>query len=126
MKSALLLGMLVFCPVVAFAAEPEMPGVFPATLKMVGGLLLILGIMLGVYALFKKGRFLSPAGKGAIEILDIKHLGGKKAVCLIQVRGEQMLVSVGQERIEFLSRLGGQTAASRFEEQLLQEKGRET
>ena len=123
MRSAVLLVLVLFYPQVAGAAEVQMPELFPSALKMIGSLFLILGMLLGMFFLFKKGSILSSGGKGEIQILDIKHLGGRKSVCLLQVKGRQMLVGVSQDRIDLLYQLDRESDASRFEQELRQKKG---
>lgn len=122
MKSAVLLLLVLCYPQLAGAADMQVPELFPSALKMIGSLLLMLGMLLGMYFLFKKGSILSSGGKGEIQILDIKHLGGRKSVCLLQVKGRQMLVGVSQDGIGLLSQLDREGDASRFEQELRQKK----
>ena len=118
----LLVPLLLLIPATAWAAPYEGPGFLPALLKMVGGLAVVLGILLALYALSRRGRFFASARKGEIQIREIRHLGGKKAICLVSVRGRDMLLGLGQDRIEMLSHLTGDGASSGFEKELSRER----
>ncbi|MCF8031213.1 MAG: flagellar biosynthetic protein FliO [Desulfohalobiaceae bacterium] len=109
-------------PTAAMAAPYEAPGLFPALLKMVAGLALVLGILLVLYALSRKGRFFGSGKRGEIQIREIRQLGGKKAICLVSVRGRDMLLGLGQDRIEMLSHVPGDGTSSGFEDELSRER----
>ncbi|WP_305043268.1 flagellar biosynthetic protein FliO [Geoalkalibacter sp.] len=92
----------------AAAASPT------ATLfKALAGLLLVLGLVLLLYAVSRRGLTLMPGQKnGRIKILESRGLGPKKALYLVEVGGQELLLGVGAERIEVLTRLGrGQSQA---------------
>ena len=111
-------------PASAHAAPYEGPGLFSSLLKMLGGLALVLGILLVLYALSRKGRLLGSGKKGEIQIREIRHLGGKKSVCLLRVRGKDMLLGLGQDKIEMLSHLEGEGTKTEFDKELSREKGK--
>jgi flagellar protein FliO/FliZ len=105
-------------PSLALAAESGGDGFLPAGLKLMAALGVVLGGLLLVYALGrKKMRFFSPARAGAIKVLETRYLGPKKALCVVEVRGEEFLLAMGHERIELISRLDPKKAPS-FEETL--------
>jgi flagellar protein FliO/FliZ len=105
-------------PSLAFAGEEAAGDIFSTGLKLMGALVIVLGIVLLLYALSRKGFSFLPAVKGeAIKVVEMRHLGTKKALYLVEVRGEEMLLSVGSERIELLSRLGQRDTVP-FEETL--------
>lgn len=96
-------------PVPAFAAvDGSSPGIFSAWLKLLGGLAVVLGLLYLFYALSRKGMlsFLPGAREGAIKIVEVKSLGPKRGLCLVQVRGQELLLGFGSERIECLANLG--------------------
>lgn len=106
----------------ALAADGD--GLLLPTLKMLGALALVLGVVLLLYAGSRRGLGLLPrAGGQQIEIVETRSLGPKKAVCLVRVRGEEYLLGLGADRVELISRLGvpGESA---FEQQLQQQVGR--
>lgn len=90
---------------------------------MTGGLFIVLGVVLLLYYLSRKGFGFLPATKsGAIKIVEMRHLMPKKALCLVEVRGKELLLGIGTERIEVLSMLDTPPSASpaaSFEETLL-------
>lgn len=75
-------------------------------MRMIWGLLIVLGIILVLYGLVKK-RFslLSNCQNKEIRVLEIKPLMGKKAICLVEVRGQEYLLGVAADRITHLATL---------------------
>ncbi len=74
--------------------------------QMIWGLLVVLGLILILYGLFKR-RFslLQQNSSKAIKILEIKPLMAKKALCLVEVRGEEHLLGIGANEITHLAAL---------------------
>lgn len=102
----------------AFGAEGVPGGGWGDVLRMMTGLGIVLGLLLLLYALARKGvGGLSGGRTGLIKIVETRHLGAKKALCVVEVGGEQLLLGIGAERIDLLCRLekGG---ASGFEQSL--------
>lgn len=71
-----------------------------SSLRVLWGLLIVLAIMLGLYYLLRK-RFSSfqQQGKGAINIVETKHLMPKKSLMLVEVRGREYLVGLGADTV---------------------------
>jgi flagellar protein FliO/FliZ len=109
--------LFLLCPGLAWAgAESGGVALWPAALKMLGGLVLILGFLLLAYAAARRGKLpLSPAKQGHIRVLETKHLGARKSLWLVSVRNRELLLGVGQDRVELLARLDGNESGS-FEE----------
>lgn len=82
-------------------------------MRMIWGLLIVLGIILALYGLLKK-RFslLSASPSQEIKVLEIKPLMGKKAICLIEVKGQEYLLGLGGERVTHLATLPRQSDTS--------------
>ncbi len=78
---------------------------FSATLRIFWGLLIVFGVLLVVYALAKKKlSFLNAgAGKGAITIIETRHLMPRKSLCLIKVRDQEFLLGLGNEQINLIA-----------------------
>ena len=106
--------LLILLPQPVFAADGGMPdSLLPAGLKMVGALIIVLGIVLLLYYLSRKGfGFLPAANSGAIQVVETRYLMPKKAICLVKVRGKELLLGVGTERIEHLLTLESEQADS--------------
>lgn len=106
MSKRLLTLMLLLAPQLAAAAETAAePSLLYAALKMVAALAVIIGLLLLLYAASRKGFGILPKTRsGAIKILETKPLGGKKFLCLVSVRGEDLLLGLSHERIECLSK----------------------
>ena len=98
---------LLLIPTLLFAAENGNDvSVLTPALKMLGALAVIIGLLLLIYAASRKGFGILPKQReGAIKILETKPLGGKKFLCLVSVRGQDMLLGMSNDRIECLSKL---------------------
>ena len=85
------------------AAEPSLLG---SSLKMAAGLAVICGILLLLYAASRKGFGVLPQKKdGLIKVLETRPLGGRKFLCVVKVRNEELLLGLSNDRIECLSKL---------------------
>jgi flagellar protein FliO/FliZ len=107
MKTRLLTYSLLLVPQLASAAEKAAePSLLYASLKMVGALIVIIGLLLLLFAASRKGfGFMPKARGGSIKVLETKPLGGKKFLCVVSVRGEDMLLGMSNERIDYLTKL---------------------
>jgi flagellar protein FliO/FliZ len=102
----LLLSPIIFCLSVTSAfAGTESPFSLSATLRLFWGLLIVLGVLLIVYALAKrKLSFLNASGsKGAITIIEMRHLMPRKSLCLVKVRGREYLLGLGNDQINLIA-----------------------
>ncbi len=99
-------------------AEPNLLG---SALKMVAALAVIIGILLLVYAASKKGFAFLPQKKGGlIKVIETRPLGGRKFLCIVKVRDEELLLGLSNDRIECLSKL---TSVESFSDSLQQAQG---
>ena len=100
-------------------AEPSLLG---SALKMVAALAVIIGILLLFYAASKKGYAFLPQKKGGlIKVIETRPLGGRKFLCIVKVRDEELLLGLSNDRIECLSKLT--PAADNFADSLQQAQG---
>jgi flagellar protein FliO/FliZ len=81
--------------------------------RAIWGLLVVLGVILALYGLLRK-RFslLSNISDRAITIVEMKPLMGRKALCLISVKGNEYLLGISGDRINHLATLPKETSAS--------------
>ncbi|MFH0781274.1 MAG: flagellar biosynthetic protein FliO [Pseudomonadota bacterium] len=81
--------------------------------KVIWGLLVVLGIILALYGLLRK-RFslLATTPEKNIKILEIKPLMGRKALCLVTVKGNEYLLGLSGDRISHLATLPTKTDLS--------------
>jgi len=107
MKTRPLTILLVAMPQLLYAAEKiEEPSLLGSILKMLAALAVIIGILLLFYAASRKGFGILPKQRtGAIKVLETRSLGGKKFLCLVSVRGQDLLLGISNERIENLAQL---------------------
>jgi len=108
MKTALLSVFWVLAPMLVLAAGPATneESLLITAFKMLGALALVIGLLLLCFAASRKGLSLLPGKRsGQIQILETRSLGGKKMLCLVQVRGQELLLGVSGERIDCLTRL---------------------
>jgi flagellar protein FliO/FliZ len=105
------------------AIEPDTA--VSATLRVVWGLLVVLGILFIIYGLMKKKMsFLHTPGKGIIKIVEVRHLMPKKALYLVEVRGQEFLLGAGQDRLDLIAALN-RTPEESFAE-ILERSGTES
>lgn len=97
--------------------------IISSSFRMVWGLLIVLGIILLLYGLLRK-RFslLATSTDKEIKIIEIKPLMGKKALCLVEVRGKELLLGISDSQITHLASLTEEKHTS-FSETLRQESG---
>lgn len=120
----LLAFIFIFIAQPVFAAEPiTEPSLLGSSLKMLAALGVVIGILLLLYAASRKGFGVLPQKKnGLIQVLETRPLGGRKFLCVVKVRGEEMLLGLSNDRIEHLSAL---STGDKFAETLQQvEEGR--
>ncbi len=103
----LLIPLLLLIASPAFAAEAiATPSFLGSSLKMAAGLAIVIGILLLVYAASRKGFGVLPQKKGGlIQVLETRPLGGRKFLCVVKVRDEELLLGLSNDRIECLTRL---------------------
>ncbi len=90
----------------ALAADTGSGDVLASGVRMIIALLVVLGIILLLYALSRKGFGFLPSAKGGlIKVLEMRSLGPKKGVCLVRVRDEEFLLGLGGDRVELISRI---------------------
>ncbi|BCR06623.1 hypothetical protein DESUT3_36920 [Desulfuromonas versatilis] len=110
MKKPLLtiLNLTLALPAAAAEAGSGGGGLLGPSLKALAGLALVLGIVLLLYYVLSRkglGGLLPAAKAGQIQVVEMRSLGPKKGVCLVRVRGEEFLLGVGADRVEFLTRV---------------------
>lgn len=99
-------------PVSAMAAEKG-GDEFGAYFRVFWGLLVVLGIMFVLYGLFKK-RFslIQPRADKAIRIVEIQPLMARKALYLIEVKGTQYLIGVGNDSVNLIANVDSSPSGS--------------
>ncbi|PLX84486.1 MAG: flagellar biosynthetic protein FliO [Desulfuromonas sp.] len=111
-----LLAALAF-PLPAQAAA-EGGDLFSSSLKLIAALGVVLGIILILYWVGRRGVGFLPSAKGGIiKVVEMRPLGAKRSLCLVEVRGEEFLLGLGGDRVELLSPLGERSSKS-FDEAL--------
>ena len=116
---AQLFFMIAFFPARVMAADSGSSGLFFPGLRLIAGMAVIIGLMLLVYIVNRKGiTFLKRGGTNRINIMETRPVGGRKVLCLVEVRGQELLLGLGNERIDFLCRLGDAREGDDFESSL--------
>ena len=110
---------LIFMAQPVFAADSVAePSLLGSSLKMLAALGVVIGILLLLYAASRKGFGILPQKKnGLIQVLETRPLGGRKFLCVVKVRGQEMLLGLSNDRIEHLSQL---PSSDKFAETLQQ------
>ncbi|MGB3212392.1 MAG: flagellar biosynthetic protein FliO [Desulforhopalus sp.] len=81
--------------------------------RVIWGLLVVLGIILILYGLLRKRFSLLSAGTSHdIQVVELKPLMGKKALCLINVKGQEHLLGISGDRITHIAAITPQPESS--------------
>jgi len=84
--------------------ESTDPSLLSNWLRMLWGLLIVLGILLVIYGLIrKKFSFSQSNAKSRIKIKEIRHLMPKKSLCLIEIGEQEYLLGLSADSITLLS-----------------------
>lgn len=83
------------------------PDLTLATVKMVIALGVVLAVIWGLYRIARRSLPMAQAGgKGKmIQVLESQYLGVKKNITLVQVPGEVLVLGVGPDRVNLLTRI---------------------
>ncbi len=73
-----------------------------AYLKVLSGLIFVVGLFLACSFLFKKYGNGPMTGRGQIRLVDGLHLGNRERLVLIELNGKQMLLSIASGQINKL------------------------
>ena len=112
----------------AIAAAPGLdtgsdPQIWPLLLKMLAALAIVLGVMFLLSAGMHRLRWgRGKSGHESIEIQETRPLGAKKMLCLVNVRGRQMLLGITPDRITFLSHVDPPESKSSFAQAMVRQK----
>lgn len=91
-------------PNLAFALDSAETELVPLSLKVMGALTLVLGLVLLLYAFLKKsGRWLPTGQNREINLIEVRYLAPKRALYLIEVNGSKLLLSGTNDRMETLA-----------------------
>ncbi len=83
--------------------EPS-PDMTAALLQMIWSLLLVIALILALYALFRKKFSVTANQQGkAIRIVEMRPLGGKKSLCLVEVDRKRLLLGIAENTISVLA-----------------------
>lgn len=106
-------------PARLWAASFSPPDLWLSGLKLLVGMLLVIGLMLLVYVLNRKGLAFFKSGRpNRIQILETRPVGGRKSLCLVRVRGEDLLLGLGNDRVDLLLHFEEASDGDRFETEL--------
>jgi len=92
----------------------EQPSLVISILQMLGALALVLGLLLLSVHGLKRWRARmggGPAGS-QIQVLDVRTLAPKSAVALVEVAGQRLLLGIGANSVELLTRIEPQQSGS--------------
>ena len=90
---------------------------FPALLKMISALALVLGIMIGLAFLFR--RFFQQTGVSmsdgaAIHILSVKYLGPKSSIMIVDILGQVVVIGVSHQHMSYITTINDEEALLRL------------
>lgn len=86
--------------------ESTEPSLFAASLRMLWGLMVVLGILLIFYAFMRKRfSFIKNNDNSRIKIIEIRHLMPKKSLCLVEIGNQEFLLGLGNDSIKLISEI---------------------
>ncbi len=92
------LGLLSLSCQTAVAADKFDP--VSSSFRMLWGLVVVLAIIFVLYAVLrKKVSGLQSNDRGAIKIIEVKHIMPKKSLMLVEIRGKEFVVGAGNDAI---------------------------
>lgn len=104
MRLVLVSLIAVFIPYLGWAAETADLELVPMGLKVMASLALVLGLVLLIYALLRRGgRWIPSAQNSAIKLVEVRHLAPKKTLYLVEVKGSTLLLGATAEHMETLA-----------------------
>ena len=105
-------GVVVFSPDSIHAADAALDSM-GSYFRVIWGLLVVLGIILILYGVFRKrlSLFHSQSSQ-SINILELKPLMSKKALCLVEVKGEEYLLGISSDRITHIATISSRKDSS--------------
>lgn len=90
---------------------------FPALLKMIAALALVLGIMIGLAFLvrrfFQQTSLTTPDGS-AINILTVKYLGPKSSIMIVDILGQAVVIGMSNQQMSYITTLDGVDALEKL------------
>ncbi len=75
----------------------------PMGLKVLASLAIVLGLVLFLYAVVKRGNLVPGAKSGEIKVMEIRHLAPKKTLYLVAVKDRTLLIGTTTDRMETLA-----------------------
>ena len=100
---------LVYVPAVWAAGGQDLE-LIPMSLKVLASLAIVLGLVLFLYAVMKRGNLIPGAKGGEIRIIEIRHLAPKKTLYLVEVKDKTLLIGATAERLDALAQWPSQSA----------------
>jgi len=114
----------IFLPAQVFAAAPDSLNLFRSGIKLFAAMAVVIGIMLLFHVMSKKGfKLLESRQGGRIKVMESRPMGGRKALCLVEVDGERLLIGIGSDRVEMLHHFRQSDPSASFENQLVSAAG---
>ena len=96
--------MMALAPILVWAADPADLELVPMSLKVMAALAVVLGLVLILYALLRRGGRWLPSGQNsAIKLIEVRHLAPKKILYLVEVNNSTLLLGATAERLEALA-----------------------
>jgi flagellar protein FliO/FliZ len=68
-------------------------------------------------------KFLKRGKTGLINIVETRPVGARKVLCLVEVRGRELLLGIGGDRIDFLCQIGERQTDKSFDDELKESIG---
>lgn len=112
-KNLLILGLItatLFISANPCVATDTIAPAMDSYFRVIWGLLIVLGLILLLYGVLRKRFSLTGSSPlNDIQVVEVKPLMGKKALCLVEVRGQTLLLGLSGESVTHLATIEDKT-----------------
>jgi flagellar protein FliO/FliZ len=92
-------------------AQTAGPDLVPSVWRMLGGLVVVLGLLLGLAWLLRRGA-IAKRGSGVLSVETALPLGDRRSLVIVAVEGRRLLIGLSQHQVSLVTEL--QTPAPAF------------
>lgn len=94
MRSALIIGLAIFCGGTAAASEPAQIIGGSDVASMIVSLVIVIAAILAIGWLYSRSRFASSGQRGVINVVASRALGTKERLLIVEIDDQQLLLGM--------------------------------
>jgi flagellar protein FliO/FliZ len=85
-------------------AQTAGPDLVPSVWRMLGGLVVVLGLLLGLAWMLRRGG-LAKRTSGALSVETALPLGDRRSLVIVAVEGRRLLIGLSQQQVTLVTEL---------------------